>query len=61
MITSQRKSLTQLVLWAIAWSGALIGSAFVLKGNPLKDWIQAALYIAAMTFWLFQSQRAGHS
>ncbi len=61
MITSSKKSLTELVLWAIAWSAALIGSAIVLKGNPLKDWIQAALFIGAMTFWLWQIQRANRN
>ena len=58
MITASKPSMTRLVLWAIAWSVAMIGSAAVLKGNPLKDWIQAALFIGAMTFWLWQSQRA---
>ncbi len=58
MNTSSKKSLTRLVLWAIAWSAALIGSAILLKGNPLKEWIQAALFIGVMTFWLWQSQRA---
>ena len=61
MITSSKNSFTKLVLWAIAWSAALIGSAIVLKGNPLKDWIQAALFIGAMTFWLWQSQRAARN
>ncbi len=58
MTTTSQSSFTRLVLWAVAWSAALIGSAVVLKGNPLKDWIQAALFIGAMTFWLWQSQRA---
>lgn len=58
MTTTSQTSLTKLVLWAVVWSAALIGSAVVLKGNPLKDWIQAALFISAMTFWLWQSQRA---
>ncbi len=61
MITSSKQSLTRLVLWAIAWSAAMIGSAIVLKGNALKDWIQAALFIGAMTFWLWQSQRAARN
>ena len=61
MFTSSKQSLTRLVLWAIAWSAAMIGSAIVLKGNPLKDWLQAALFIAAMTFWLWQSQRAARN
>jgi hypothetical protein len=58
MISSSKQSFTTLRLWAIAWSAAMIGSAILLKGNPLKDWIQAALFIGAMTFWLWQSQRA---
>jgi hypothetical protein len=47
-----------LVLWALAWAAAMIVSAIVLKGNPIKDWVQSALFIAAMTFWLWQTQRA---
>jgi hypothetical protein len=50
--------LTTLIVWAIAWAAAMIASASILKGNPIKDWIQAALFIAAMTFWVWQSQRA---
>jgi hypothetical protein len=49
--------LTNLVFWAIGWAAALIASAILLKGNPAKDWIQSALFIAAMTFWVWQSQR----
>lgn len=52
------KQLTTLILWAIAWAVALIASAILLKGNPIKDWVQSALFIAAMTFWVWQSQRA---
>jgi len=61
MITSSKKPMRELVLWAIAWSAAMIGSAIVLKGNPLKDWIQAVLFIGAMTFWLWQIQRANRN
>jgi hypothetical protein len=50
--------LSSLIIWAIAWAGAMIASAILLKGNPFKDWIQSALFIAAMTFWVWQSQRA---
>jgi glucose dehydrogenase len=49
--------LTTLILWAIAGAAAMIASAILLKGNPIKDWIQSALFIAAMTFWVWQSQR----
>jgi hypothetical protein len=36
----------------------MIASAIALKGNPVKDRIQSALFIAAMTFWVWQSHRA---
>ena len=54
---TSRSRLTTLVLWAIAWAAAIILSAIVLKGNPIKDSVQSALFIAAMTFWVWQSQR----
>ena len=57
-MVASRTQLTTLILWAIAWAAAMIASAFLLKGNSIKDWIQAALFIAAMTFWVWQSQRA---
>ncbi len=47
MENSSTKRLIALVLWAIAWSVAMIGSAILLKGNLVKDWIQAALFIGA--------------
>jgi hypothetical protein len=50
--------LSALIIWAIVWAAAMIASAIVLKGNPIKDWIQSALFIAAMTFWVWQSHRA---
>jgi hypothetical protein len=53
-----RTKLITLILWAIAWAAAMIASAILLKSNPIKDWIQSALFIAAMTFWVWQSQRA---
>lgn len=51
------KNMMTLILWAIAWALALIASAILFKGNPLKDWIQSALFIGAITFWLWQSAR----
>jgi len=56
--STNTKRLTTLILWAIAWAAAMIASAIVLKGNPIKDWVQAVLFIGAMTFWVWQSQRA---
>ena len=42
-----------MLLLALVWGLAFIGSAIVFKGNPLKEWIQAALYIVGMSFWLW--------
>ena len=58
MTNSSTKRLTALILWAVVWAVAMIASAILLKGNPIKDWVQAALFIGAMTFWVWQSQRA---
>lgn len=57
MAVSKTK-LATLIVWAIEWAAAMIASAILLKGNPIKDWIQSALFIAAMTFWVWQSLRA---
>jgi hypothetical protein len=57
-MAASRTQLTTLILWAIVWAVAMIASAFLLRGNPIKDWIQSVLFIAAMTFWVWQSQRA---
>jgi hypothetical protein len=56
--STNTKRLTTLILWAIAWAAAMIASAILLKGNPIKDWVQSVLFIGAMTFWVWQSQQA---
>ena len=58
MASSSKRRLTTLILWAIAWAAAMIASAILLKGNPIKDWVQAVLFIGAMTFWVWQSTSA---
>jgi len=58
VMTASGRQLTTLILWAVAWATAMIASAILLKGNPTKDWVQAALFIAAMSFWVWQSHRA---
>ena len=40
------------MLWAVIWALALIGSAFVFKGNPIKDCIQLGLLVVGVTVWL---------
>jgi hypothetical protein len=57
MTHSSTKRLTTLILWAMVWAAAMILSAILLKSNPVKDWVQAALFIGAMTFWVWRSQR----
>jgi uncharacterized membrane protein YbhN (UPF0104 family) len=54
-----KRKTTTLVLWAVIWALALIGSAFVFKGNPNKDWIQTVLFAVGITvwLWLWQSRR----
>jgi len=57
-MATSRKQLTTLIVWAVAWAATMIVSAVLLKGNPIKDWIQSAPFIAAMTFWVLQTQRS---
>jgi hypothetical protein len=57
-LTTSTTRLSALIIWAIVWAAAMIAAAIVLKGNPIKDWIQSALFIAAMSFWVWQAQRA---
>jgi hypothetical protein len=56
-VAASPAKLTILIGWAIVWAALMIASAILLKGNPIKDWIQSALFIAAMTFWVWQSHR----
>jgi len=56
-VAASTAKLTTLIGWAIVWAALMIASAILLKGNPIKDWIQSALFIAAMTFWVWQSHR----
>jgi len=55
MATTDR--LTALVFWVVVWALAFIGSAFFLRGNPAKDWIQSVLFVVGVTIWLWHSQR----
>ena len=57
MTNTAPRNLTSTVLWSTAWALALIASAIVLKGNPAKDWVQAVLFIGALTVVLWQGHR----
>ncbi len=58
-MTTTKRQTTTLVLWAVIWALALIVSAFVFRGNPIKDWIQSVLFAVGITvwLWLWQSRR----
>jgi hypothetical protein len=58
IMPANRTKLATLVIWALAWAAAMIASAILLKGNPIKDWVQSALFIGAMIFWVWQAQHA---
>ena len=49
--------MVRIFLWSTAWALALIASAIVLKGNAAKEWIQAVLFIGALTVVLWQGQQ----
>jgi len=49
--------MTGLVFWSMVWALALIASAILFKGNPVKGWIQSALFICAITLWLWQPRQ----
>lgn len=57
MTNTAPRNLTTIILWSSAWASALIASAIVLKGNPAKEWVQAVLFIGALTVVLWQGQR----
>jgi len=57
MTNTSHRSTTTIVLWSTAWALAIIASAIVLKGNPAKEWVQAVLFIGALTIVLWQGQR----
>lgn len=60
MTNGSKKHMTTLILGSIVWALAIIASAILFKGNPVKDWLQAALFIGAITFWLWQSRILAH-
>lgn len=49
--------MTTVLLWSIVWAVALIASAALLKGNPVKEWIQSVLFIGALTVAVFHGHR----
>jgi len=57
MTNTAPRNMITIILWSSAWALAMIASAIVLKGNPAKEWVQAVLFIGALTVVLWQGQR----
>ena len=49
---TSKKPAAKMILLALAWAFAFMASAIIFKGQPAKEWIQAALFIVGMSFWL---------
>ncbi len=45
------------LVWSLVWAFAIIATAFLFKGNPAEDWIEAGLIIGALTFVVLKPQR----
>jgi hypothetical protein len=48
---------TSAVVWSLVWAFAIIAAAFLFKGNPARDWIEAGLIIGALTFVVLKPRR----
>jgi uncharacterized membrane protein YbhN (UPF0104 family) len=57
MTPDSKTHVTSLIIWSLVWAFTLIATAFVFKGNPVKGWIEAVLFIGALTFWLWKSRQ----
>ena len=57
MTNASQRPMIRIVIWSTAWALALIASAILLKGNPAKEWVQAVLFIGALTISLWQGHR----
>jgi len=52
---------TSPIVWSLVWALAIIATAFLFKGNPAKDWIEAGLIIGALTFVVLKPKRLSAS
>jgi len=57
MKPDSKKLGTATIVWSLVWACAIIATAFLFKGNPAKDWIEAALIIGALTFVVLKPRR----
>jgi len=57
MKPDSKKLGTATIVWSLVWAFAIIATAFLFKGNPAKDWIEAGLIIGALTFVVLKPRR----
>ncbi len=58
MMPASKRQQTSLIFWSLVW--AFIASAYIFKGNPVKDWVQSGLFVGAITYLLWKSPRTSH-
>jgi hypothetical protein len=57
MMTDVKKSRMPLILWSLVWAFALVAAAFLFKGSPASDWIEAAILVGAITCLMWNYER----
>jgi hypothetical protein len=57
MISNSKKLGTSAIVWSLVWAFAIIGTAFLFKGNPAEYWIESGLIIGALTFVVLKRRR----
>jgi len=57
MKANSEKLGTSPIVWSLVWAFAIIAAAFLFKGNPANDWIEAALITGALAFVVLKPQR----
>jgi uncharacterized membrane protein YbhN (UPF0104 family) len=57
MMSKSKTQGTSLLIGSLVWAFAFIATAFLFKGNSAKDWIEAGLFIGALTFLVWKPQR----
>jgi hypothetical protein len=45
------------ILWSLVFALAIVASAFLFKGHPVRYWIEAGLTVAALTLVVLKTQR----
>jgi hypothetical protein len=46
------------ILYSLLWAAAILAAAFVFKGNPAVDWIEAGLTGAGLVFVVLKAPKS---